>query len=282
MDQKRQQKEYERIKDEKLCNNICQHNLDHMNDAEMKRREQVARFQREQMEANEAHVAEKERRKALQKAEDEAFVPAMMFGEENRLDKAKQNEANARFRRELQAQIDDDRRRKKSRNLTDKDLDTLPGLKFGEFEDKYAAMKARYMQSLREQLLEKERKGKKLDEEKVKDMERIKQEINKQIQQEKEEARKRDRSKRAFFEEEARRVKELQKAKKRKAEEEVRRDQELFDKQVEAAKEEEDRKKRATAEREAKYLDELRRQIDQNIQLRKDRNKTQQKPNLGS
>lgn len=248
----------------------------------MKRREQVARFQKEQMVANQRHVEEKERRKAVLKAEEEAFVPIMMFGEENKLDKTRQIDNNEKFRRELMIQMNDDKKRKSARHRNDRELDTLPGLRFGEFEDKYAGMKSRYMKSLREQLDEKEKKGKKIDEEKNKDMERIKEIIDKQVREEKEEARKRDRSKKAFFEEEARRVKDLQKAKKRRADEEIRRDQDLYDKQCEATREEEDRKKRATAEREAKYLDELRCQIDQNIQIRKDRNKNQQKPNLSS
>jgi len=253
-----------------------------MNEADMKRKEQVSRFQKEQLEANQRHVAEKDRRKAAIKAEEEAFVPCMMFGEENRLDKTRQNDNQEKFRKELMIQMNDDKRRKSARHQNDRELDTLPGLRFGEFEDKYAGMKSRYMKSLKEQLDEKDKKGKKIDEEKNKDMERIKDIIDKQVREEKEENRKRDKSKKAFFEEEARRVKDIRNAKKRRADEEVRKDQDLYGKQCEAAREEEDRKKRATAEREAKYLEELKCQIDQNIQIRKERTNKHQKPNLSS
>ena len=214
VDQKKQRTDYERVKDERVSNIICKHNFDQIADADRKRKEQLARFQKEQMEANQRHVAEKERRKAIQDEENKNFVPVQMFGEENRMDKSRQNEQNEKFRNELKKQIVDQASRKNAKRRNEDELDQLPGLKFGEFEDKYAAMKARYMQSLKEQLLEKEKKGRRLNEEKSRDMMRIKEEMSKQIQEEKAEQRAISKTKKAFFDEEARRLKEIQGKKK--------------------------------------------------------------------
>lgn len=156
--------------------------------------------------------------------------------------------------------------------------DQMPGLKFGEFEDRYAAMKDRYMQSLKHQLEEKEARNKQKESEKLKDMDRLRKDIRRQVDEEKVEKKDRQRYKREFYENENKRIAQNQEFKKNKRQDEINKDLRLHDQQMSNLKEEEARRRKQVDDRESKYLEDLKKQIDDNIAIRK--NKTERERRL--
>lgn len=151
-EQKRDREQQLRREDEALNNYMCKQTQLQVQEVERRRREQQLMFQKEQKEANDLHLAEKRRRQALLDAEDKAFVATNMFGEENRVDKTQRLQAAEQFRNDLQRQINDREKSRKLRIEMENRVDDYEGMKFGDFQDRYAAMKDRYIQSLKEQL----------------------------------------------------------------------------------------------------------------------------------
>jgi hypothetical protein len=161
--------------------------------------EKDTRFKKEQWDANQRHIAEKARRADLLKSEDTHYIPPVIFGEENRQNNSQKEQNLRRFREDLQGQIREREKSRKDKQDQDARDDTMPGMKFGEFQDRYAAMKDRYILSLKEQLMEKEARNKLKEGEKQKDMDRLRKDIRRQIDEEKAEKKGREKYKRDFY-----------------------------------------------------------------------------------
>lgn len=83
-DEKKGRDVAQRREDAVIADRTFHNNREALADIEKKKAEKEARFKKEQMDANQRHIQEKERRAAVLKSEDRNYVPPVIFGEENR------------------------------------------------------------------------------------------------------------------------------------------------------------------------------------------------------